>query len=143
MCLGFSNALGRVFLGWLSDRIGRVRGLRLLFVLQLVNLFVFPLYGSYLVFALGALVAGFCYGGMFSVIPALVGDLYGMVDFGRNYVLVYTPAGVLAALGPFFGGWVADRWGSFGPAFLVSGVLVFGAFVLSFLLPGRGSFGRE
>ena len=138
MLLGLFNALGRVFMGLFSDKAGRLVALRLLFVLQLVNLLLFGFYSTPFLLGLGAVVAGFCYGGLLSVFPALVADVYGLGSFGRNYGVVYTPGGILAAFGPLIGALVLDHLGSFVVAFVVSGLLVLVALLLSFRLGSIG-----
>ena len=138
MLLGLFNALGRVFMGLFSDKAGRLVALRLLFGLQLVNLLFFGFYSTPILLAIGAMVAGFSYGGLLSVFPALVADVYGLGSFGRNYGVVYTPGGLLAAFGPLIGALVLDWLGSFLVAFLVSGLLVLVALLLSFRLGSIG-----
>lgn len=143
MLLGLFNAFGRVFMGFFSDRVGRLVALRLLFVLQLVNLLLFGFYSTPFLLGLGAVVVGFCYGGLLSVFPALVADVYGLGSFGRNYGVVYTPGGLLAAFGPLIGALVLDWLGSFLVAFLISGVLVLVSLLLSFRLGSMVGSGRN
>ena len=95
------------------------------------NLLLFGFYSTPFLLGLGAVVAGFCYGGLLSVFPALVADVYGLGSFGRNYGVVYTPGGIVAAFGPLIGALVLDHLGSFVLAFVFSGLLVVVALGLS------------
>ena len=79
------NTLGRIILGPLSDKIGRLKIVTGTFVVMassvLVLSFVDLNYGIY--FVCVASVA-FCFGGNITIFPAIVGDFFGMKTIVRT-----------------------------------------------------------
>ena len=79
------NTLGRIILGPLSDKIGRLKIVTGTFVAMassvLVLSFVDLNYGIY--FVCVASVA-FCFGGNITIFPAIVGDFFGMKTIVRT-----------------------------------------------------------
>lgn len=73
------NTVGRIILGTLSDKIGRMKIVSATFIiigLSVFTLSFIPLnYGIY--FACVASVA-FCFGGNITIFPAIVGDYFGL-----------------------------------------------------------------
>lgn len=106
--LAVFNALGRIMGGVVSDKIGRINLMRVIFGLQAVNMLLFTFYGNIGLLAAGIAVAGLCYGGGFSVFPAMAIDLYGMKNFGVNYGLVMTGWGFGGVVGPMMAAAVFD-----------------------------------
>ena len=128
------NALGRFLGGAISDKIGRASLMRIVFAVQAINMALFGLYGSVPLLALGVVVAGFCYGGTFSVFPAATADAYGLKNFGANYGLVFTAWGAGGVLGPLAAGAIFDATKSYQNAYLVALGLLAAAFAISFTL---------
>ncbi|EEL48162.1 Major facilitator superfamily MFS_1 [Bacillus cereus Rock3-44] len=73
------NTLGRIILGPLSDKIGRLKIVTATFIVMATSVFVLSFvdlnYGIY--FVCVASVA-FCFGGNITIFPAIVGDFFGM-----------------------------------------------------------------
>lgn len=132
--LAVSNASGRIGGGMLSDRIGRRATMILVFSTQLANMLLFPLYTTYILIALGTIVAGFSYGSLMSTFPSITSDNWGMKSYGANYGVLYTAWGVSGVLGPLIAGYVVDSTGGYGPAFLVSAALLAVAIALGLIL---------
>ncbi len=122
--LSLSNGAGRFLGGFLSDRLGQPRLMRLTFIIQGVNIFFFQIYQSPLLLALGVVLAGLCYGSTMVVFSAETASSYGMKNFGANYGKVYTAWGVGGVLGPLPSAMIFDATGSYTGAYIVSGVLV-------------------
>ena len=74
--LALFNACGRLSCGAVSDKIGRFNLMRLVFILQAINMF-FSRYLSARSLSLGMAITGLCYGALFSVFPAATADLFG------------------------------------------------------------------
>lgn len=132
--LAVFNGAGRSFGGMLSDRIGRPNLMRLTFVIQAANMFVFAFYTNYVVLMMGVAITGMCYGSCMVVFSALTSDLYGMRYFGANYGLVFTSWGVAGALGPIPGAIIFDATKSFNDAYLLAGAMATVALVIAFTL---------
>ncbi|HDR4601825.1 MULTISPECIES: L-lactate MFS transporter [Bacillus] len=125
------NTLGRIILGPLSDKIGRLKIVTGTFVVMassvLVLSFVDLNYGIY--FVCVASVA-FCFGGNITIFPAIVGDFFGMKNHSKNYGIVYQGFGFGALAGSFIG----VLLGGFKPTFMVIGVLCVVSFIIAMLI---------
>lgn len=137
--LAIFNALGRIGGGFFSDKIGRIRTLQLVIVIQAINMVLFVLYQSPLTMALGTAATGLAYGALLSIFPSLTSDYYGMKAFGNNYGVLYTAWGLSGAIGPVIAAAVMDANGNFELAYLISAILLIGTLVVTFLVkPIRG-----
>ncbi|MGM0396178.1 MAG: L-lactate MFS transporter [Bacillota bacterium] len=130
MVISVFNSSGRIIGGVLSDRMGRINTMRVLFLIQASNMILFRNANAIPVMLVAAAVAGLCYGAGFSVFPAAVGDYYGTKHFGFNYGLLFSGWGLGGIIGPMTGAAIYDSTGAYGPAFLVS----FGLLIVSFLI---------
>lgn len=114
------NTSGRIILGALSDKVGRLKVV--LFTLTVTAIAVFVLSFVHLNFGIFfACVAGiaFCFGGNITVFPAIVGDFFGLKNHSENYGIIYQGFGVGALSGSF----IAAIVGGFKPTFIVVGIL--------------------
>jgi len=130
--LSIFNALGRLLGGTISDKIGRVNMMRFIFGLQALNMLLFSSYKSVPVLAVGIAVAGFCYGGTFSVFPATTADLYGLKNFGANYGTLFTAWGFGGIIGPMTAARILDSTNSYNAAYIVAFVLLLIALAITF-----------
>ncbi|HDR4237873.1 TPA: OFA family MFS transporter [Bacillus anthracis] len=125
------DTLGRIILGPLSDKIGRLKIVTGTFVVMassvLVLSFVDLNYGIY--FVCVASVA-FCFGGNITIFPAIVGDFFGMKNHSKNYGIVYQGFGFGALAGSFIGALL----GGFKPTFMVIGLLCVVSFIIAMLI---------
>lgn len=131
--LAIFNALGRLGAGFLSDRIGRVRTLMIVFILQGINMSLFASYSTPLAISIGTALAGIGYGALLSLFPSVIADYYGVKNFGGNYGVLYTAWGVSGIIGPIIAGIVADSTGTFNLAYIISAGLLVVALVLALL----------
>ncbi|CAM3807243.1 OFA family MFS transporter [Bacillus paramycoides] len=125
------NTLGRIILGPLSDKIGRLKIVTGTFVAMATSVLVLSFldlnYGIY--FVCVASVA-FCFGGNITIFPAIVGDFFGMKNHSKNYGIVYQGFGFGALAGSFIGAIL----GGFKPTFMVIGVLCVVSFIIAILI---------
>ncbi|MEK7016621.1 MULTISPECIES: L-lactate MFS transporter [Bacillus] len=125
------NTLGRIILGPLSDKIGRLKIVTGTFVAMATSVLVLSFvdlnYGIY--FVCVASVA-FCFGGNITIFPAIVGDFFGMKNHSKNYGIVYQGFGFGALAGSFIGAVL----GGFKPTFMVIGVLCVVSFIIALLI---------
>jgi MFS transporter, OFA family, oxalate/formate antiporter len=122
--LSVFNALGRIAGGYLSDIIGRKSAMILLFLIQAVNMFLFSFYTTIPTLIIGASIAGLAYGSLFSLMPSITADFFGIKNLGVNYGLVFTGWGIAAVIGPILGGYVKNHLGNYNMSYMVSGVLL-------------------
>jgi MFS transporter, OFA family, oxalate/formate antiporter len=118
------NALGRIVIGFLSDKIGRKTSMIVVFLLQAANMFLFSYYQSIPLLITGAAFAGLAYGSLFSLMPSVTADFFGVKNLGVNYGLVFTGWGIAAIIGPILGGLVVVKTGTYNMSYLVAGILL-------------------
>ena len=82
--LAFFNGFGRLFWGWLSDRIGRRISYAAIFGIQVISFFFLGELHSLAAVAAVYAVVLLCYGGGFGVMPAFNADFFGTKHFGRT-----------------------------------------------------------
>jgi MFS family permease len=132
--LNMLNTAGRFLGGSISDKIGRLNTLKLILAVQAVNMLLFGFYGSVPVIIAGIIVQGFCYGTIFSVMPSLTADLYGMRNFGANYGSLFLAWGVGGIIGPMTAARVLDTTGKYGIAYMIACALTVVALAIVFAM---------
>lgn len=128
--LSIFNTLGRVLGGTLSDKIGRINIMKMIFILQGLNMFMFANYSNEIILCVGVAITGLCYGASFAVFPAAITDLYGIKNFGINYGLMFTGWGLGGVIGPMVAATIFDATNSYNTAYIVAGTLL----VISFFI---------
>jgi len=114
------NTAGRIILGTLSDKVGRMRVISftmLVTILAIAALSFMTLSHTLFFICVGAVA--FCFGGNITVFPAIVGDFFGLKNHSKNYGIIYQGFG----LGALAGSFVANHFGGFHATFMVMGVL--------------------
>ncbi|MEC3980475.1 OFA family MFS transporter [Amycolatopsis sp. H20-H5] len=132
---------GRVLLGWLSDRLGRRRILRLAMVTGGVAQFVLLYSGEHrhaVGLVLGAALAGLGNGCCYSLLVGLVREYFGEESVLQNFGVLYSAKAAGAVLGIGLAAFVVSTHGYLG-AFAAAGVLSIAGAVLAGRLsqPGR------
>jgi sugar phosphate permease len=128
------SIVGRLFMGWLSDRVPRkyvMLAIYLLVASAIPLLLLRPSPSSMYVFAV---VFGLGLGGEYLIIPLMAAELFGVRVLGRVMGIVLTADGVAEATAPMLVGYLHDRTGSYDTGFvtLVCAALV-GAIAIAFL----------
>lgn len=115
------NGLGRPLAGYFSDRIGTLRVMVTVYVIQAVVFLALPWVAVNLpLLVLCALLLGLGYATTFALFPVVVAAVSGTKHLGVNYGLVFSAFGVGALTG-LIGSRFLDITGSFTPAFLLAG----------------------
>ncbi len=128
--LSVFNAIGRVLIGSLSDKIGRSTAMLIVFALQAANMFVFSFYTTIPALIFGAALAGLAYGALFTLFPTTTADYFGVKNLGVNYGLIFTGWGIAGVVGPLLAGMVNDKTGTYSISYYVAGVLLIAAVIL-------------
>lgn len=131
--LGGSSTVGRLIMGYVSDRIGRKQTLGWNLALQVFSWFWIMGTDNAWMLIVFAVSFGFSYGGVNAVFPSIVGDYFGRLKAASVIGAIFSIAGVSAAFGPFVGGYIYDLTNSYRPAFLLGGVTNLMALFLLFL----------
>lgn len=112
--LAVFNGAGRVVWGFISDKLGRTKAMKTMFLVQALIYFAAaafvmakPTDENTVFIGVTGLVsaAGFCFGGNFALFPPTTADYFGTKNFGDNYGKVFTSygvGGVIGALMPAF-----------------------------------------
>jgi len=132
--LAVFNALGRVGGGIMTDKLGGLTTMYIIFGLQGINFFLFDLYTTVPLLLIGTIVAGYCYGALLSVFPATTADLFGVKNLGINYGLLFTSWGIGGVFGGYLGGTVRDLTGTYATAYLVAASLLVVCIFMTYLI---------
>ena len=128
---------GRLFMGWLADRVAKKRVMILIYVIvaaAIPPLFYAPSPAALKVFAF---VFGIGLGGDYMIIPLMAAEMYGVAIMGRVMGVVLTADSVAESVVPMIVAGLRDSTGSYGPGFMVLvGLAAIGAIAVG-LLPGR------
>jgi len=117
------NFLGRIMFGGISDRLGRMKTLFLMFIMQVIVYSVFIFLETPLLLAGGVAIVGLTFGGMLTIFPATTADYFGLKNLGFNYGMLITAWGVGGLIGPLLGGLVRDYTEVYLWSFIISAVL--------------------
>jgi MFS family permease len=132
--LNLLNTAGRFLGGSISDKIGRKNTLKLALIVQAVNMLLFGFYASIPILLVGMIIQGFCYGTIFSVMPSLTSDLYGLKNFGANYGTIFLAWGIGGIIGPMTAARVLDTTGAYNAAYIIACVLSVISLIIVFTL---------
>jgi MFS transporter, OFA family, oxalate/formate antiporter len=125
------NGLSRPFFGWVSDHLGRENTIFLAFSLEGVAILLMLVFIHVpVLFVLLTGLTFFAWGQIYSIFPALSGDLFGPRYATTNYGLLYTAKGTASLLVPL-GSYLHYLTGSWLPIFLLAVVFDWTAALLA------------
>jgi MFS family permease len=123
--LALANTAGRIVSGQLSDKLGVVSTLRLVFSLLVVGMAI--LYASAgapaAVFCVGVCVVGFCFGSVMGIYPGFTAAQFGGANNSVNYGIMFVGFALAGFLAPTIMNALVTATGSYRPAFAVAAVL--------------------
>ncbi len=137
LIISLCNSGGRLFWGYISDKIGRKNAIMILLagtgiLSLLVNMAV-----GYSIYILIAFI-GFFYGGFLGTFPVLTADLFGQKNMATNYGLVLIGFGVGAVVSSYIAGYykniAATDINLMFPAFVIASICAFAAIGLIWLI---------
>ena len=102
----FASLAGRICFGTVSDKIGRVRTVQIIFILAalgLISLIAGKGDHNVLPLVLGIFAVGMGYGGIMGTMPALVMSQFGPKNQGINYGVAFSAFAVSAIFAPNLG----------------------------------------
>jgi len=110
------NAFGRIFWGFVVDRLGPRRSILSAQSLMVVSLLCLILVGMShpAIFLVAVCVIGFCYGSNFAIYPTATAKLYGTHVLGSVYPMILAGQGIAASCATL-NGFLRDRTGSWVP----------------------------
>ena len=126
--LAIFNTGGRVVGGLISDKIGRVNTLALVFLLQAGNMAFFTTITTQMPLMVAIAIGAMSYGALLSVFPTITADNYGLKNYGTNFGILYSSWGVSG----FFGGFLATVAGSTNNTYFAFAALLLAVTVIAF-----------
>jgi MFS family permease len=133
--MGLGAIVGRLFMGALSDRLGRRHTLTLCFALQGLVLLSMTLAEGRAVLSASMAVLGLAYGGFVALYGPIMGEFFGLTHMGKIMGLSFTNGIWAAILGPLIlGGYLVDVTGNYQWSFVLAGVACIVAALMAFLI---------
>ncbi|MDD4315920.1 MAG: OFA family MFS transporter [Clostridia bacterium] len=137
MIIAIFNSLGRLFWGWLSDKLGRKRTLIILLALSACIIPLVSFTKGYMILALIGVI-GFSYGGFLGTFPAITADYFGTKNMGSNYGFVLVGFGIGAVASSYIAGYYKNIAKAdielMLPAFIIASAAAVAGVVLMLLL---------
>jgi len=128
---GVTNIIGKISMGFISDRIGRRISLTISLSLASLALFWLSVATEPWMFYVFAVFWGFSYGSWIPMFPAITGDLFGVTSLGGIFGWVTLGNAVGGAAGAFLAGVIFDNVQSYTIVFILSAsLLIVGAYLM-------------
>lgn len=128
------NTVGRFSGGLLCDRIGYLHNFKAALVIMATSMLLFRSSWGWPALVSATVLLGFSYGSLYTSYPTAVSRLFGLTNFGVNYGMLFSSVGVAGSLGPLAAAYLADRTGSYNPAFMLGLTASLFVLLLAFIL---------
>lgn len=130
------NTAGRLILGALSDKFGRLKVVMFALSVTTISVFILSFMQlNYLTFSACVCLIAFCFGGNITVFPAIVGDFFGVKNQTKNYGVIYQGFG----LGAISASFISSVTGGFTSTFIVIGALCIISIILAYTIEFKQS----
>lgn len=117
------NGLSRPAIGFVSDRVGTLKVMSVIFFVQSVIFLFFPTHvTSYGTLLVASVFLGFGIAASLALFPVLTSEFFGVEHMGINYGIVFSAYG-FGAIAIQAGAYLHDLTGSYTPALLMAGVM--------------------
>ncbi|PAB56517.1 MFS transporter [Anaeromicrobium sediminis] len=125
------NTGGRLIWGTLSDKLGRIRVVTMMFIITAISMITMSVVTlKYITFFACLAGIAFCFGGFLAVFPTITGEFFGIRNLGANYGVVYQAYGAAALVGPI----IVANAGGLKPTFMIAAVLAVIGAILTFIV---------
>jgi MFS family permease len=122
--IGGGSIFGKLFMGFLSDRIGPQKVLVINMFIQGLSILGLVASGSATWIYLLAVLFGFSYGGIAPQLPVVTAQFFGLSSLGSIFGLLIFSGAVGGAIGPLLGGKIFDLSQNYFLSFSLAGVVV-------------------
>lgn len=132
MITGACSACGRLFITWMSDKIGRHKSLLTVFTLTLVGVIAI-IYAENILFIACLAIIAFAFGGASGIYATVTADHFGTVNMGTNYGIVSLGFAASALVFPLISKYLSPD-GDYTMSFVVSAMSCIAALICIMLL---------
>jgi MFS family permease len=112
-----ASIAGRLFMGWMADRIPKKYVMILIYILVAGSIPLLLLANTPGIIYIFAFIFGMGLGGDYMIIPLMAAELFGVKIMGRVMGIILTFDGLSEAFSPMLAGWLRDRSGSYAGGF--------------------------
>ena len=122
------NTAGRLIAGTLSDKFGRINTITVALVMALVGLatlYICAETGSVVLFAVGVMLIGVCFGTYMGVFPGFCADRFGTKNNTVNYGIMWIGFSAAGVIGPSVLSAVRASTGAYQGAFVIAFAMAF------------------
>lgn len=119
--LALCNSGGRFGWGLISDRIGRMPSLVIIYII--LGLAMLWLASTSYAVVVPILLVGMCFGGFMGMLASLTADAFGAKYLAVNFGVMFLPFGIGAFIGPRLAAVIKVNSGSYSQAFLIASAL--------------------
>ncbi|KAJ4436472.1 hypothetical protein ANN_16503 [Periplaneta americana] len=135
--IGIANLVGRIILGYVSDKpwINRLLVYNVCLTICGVATALSALCHDFYSFVVYASVYGFTIGAYVGLTSVILVDLLGLDRLTNAFGLLLLFQGIASFLGPPIAGWLYDALRSYNPGFYVAGVTIAASGVMLFFIP--------
>jgi len=116
------NFTGRIIGGIVSDKIGWVNTLLIVFILHFLNMSGFGFYSSLPTLIIGISIAGLCFGATLSVFPAITVERFGLKNYSSNYGIMYMAFGFAGIAAPLIASYFFDLSGNYNTVYIICAI---------------------
>ena len=132
-----ASIIGRLFMGWLADKIQKKYVMILIYTLVAVSIPLLFIADTTGVMYLFAFLFGIALGGDYMIIPLMAAELFGVKALGRVMGIIISVDGLGEAFGPMLAAYIRDTSGNYVYGFSALIVLALLGTVAIILLPSN------
>lgn len=122
--LALGNMSGRMFWGWISDKIGRFPAMMTLYLLMGASMVILAKTVTAAVFVPAMVSVAFGYGGFMGMMASVTADTFGLKYLGVNFGIMFLTIAIAAFVGPRLAAIVRETQnGDYSLAFLIAAAL--------------------
>ncbi|XP_033169755.1 monocarboxylate transporter 12 [Drosophila mauritiana] len=135
--IGVANTVGRIILGYISDKpwVNRLLVYNVCLTACGISTAMVPLCHDFQSLAFYCCVFGFTIGAYVGLTSVILVDLLGLDKLTNAFGLLLLFQGIASFIGPPIGGWMYDLTDSYAPAFLMAGLMIAISGLVMFAIP--------
>lgn len=140
MAMALGNGAGRFLAATISDKLGGIKTMSVLMLVQLVNLSLFALYRTSATILPGIIVLGFCVGAGVPLLMVLSANIYGMRYVGTIFAILQIGYSLAGVIGPQVAARILEHSGSYTVSYYVNVVFILIGFLCTLALKKKKQF---